>query len=521
MGTGHKVIQYRNEKDGFWGDLADDVPGTGENQLGEALQRVRNDIEDDERHLACPANEVWFFKSKEVPYGVLANFTESKIHVAAEGDRKEATFASAEHYFQAMKFEHSPKDFADVAAAKNAKDAAKIGRDHTRPLRSDWDVVKDECMYKVCLAKFKQDRKLWDLLIGTGDKKIVERSPKDGYWGDNADGTGLNMLGVILMRVRERLVLADKETQDRRDLVAAAKARVVALKEKKQAVDDLLASKRTKEAIRAEMNGLKLWYRQAEEHLAERQAKKEDLSHRHEKVMGLTTRLQRLKNYSDRCTEWITKVQIPEVERQIVEHRLASARAVVDEIDRLGELRRIELQENSGMQQQVQQQYDMFRKTYVKQPVVVEKGFELVAIDTKKTGRAVAKPDAVKTAEESNFAVMNEQMLVELKDLQALAKKSSQERGMLLATLGCTKRALEGQVSDMETKLRMQQITTAGHLRKRNEMEKESCAVLEQMTFLMQSLKGMWTPPVRDMVIAQRETAARKKEATSRAASPQ
>ena len=41
------------------------------------------------------------------------------------------------------------------------------------------------------------------MLINTGRKKLVERSPHDNYWGDGGDGRGMNHLGELLMKVRE------------------------------------------------------------------------------------------------------------------------------------------------------------------------------------------------------------------------------------------------------------------------------------------------------------------------------
>ena len=39
----------------------------------------------------------------------------------------------------------------------------------------------------------------------TGGSTIVEHTTHDAYWGDGGDGTGKNMLGVILMEVRREL----------------------------------------------------------------------------------------------------------------------------------------------------------------------------------------------------------------------------------------------------------------------------------------------------------------------------
>ncbi len=42
-------------------------------------------------------------------------------------------------------------------------------------------------------------------LLGTGDGELVENAPRDYYWGCGRDGSGRNMLGKILMEVRESL----------------------------------------------------------------------------------------------------------------------------------------------------------------------------------------------------------------------------------------------------------------------------------------------------------------------------
>lgn len=62
--------------------------------------------------------------------------------------------------------------------------------------------------------KFSQNEELGKVLLGTGDREIVETSPNDRLWGigcntDEAEGNesqwGENKLGKALIRVRERL----------------------------------------------------------------------------------------------------------------------------------------------------------------------------------------------------------------------------------------------------------------------------------------------------------------------------
>ena len=74
-----------------------------------------------------------------------------------------------------------------------------------RSVRRDWESVKVGIMRAAVLAKFTQHAKLRDLLLSTGNATIVEHTENDDYWGDGGDGTRKNMLGRILMNVREQL----------------------------------------------------------------------------------------------------------------------------------------------------------------------------------------------------------------------------------------------------------------------------------------------------------------------------
>ncbi|QDU94018.1 NADAR domain-containing protein [Lignipirellula cremea] len=60
-------------------------------------------------------------------------------------------------------------------------------------------------MREAVLAKFTQHEDLRELLLSTGDAKIVEHTENDDYWGDGGDGRGKNMLGRVLMDVRQSL----------------------------------------------------------------------------------------------------------------------------------------------------------------------------------------------------------------------------------------------------------------------------------------------------------------------------
>ncbi len=82
---------------------------------------------------------------------------------------------------------------------------ANKGRDRSLPLRKDWESVKDNIMREVVYAKFTQHDHLKKTLLETGDAKLIEHTANDSYWADGGNGKGKNMLGIILMEVREKI----------------------------------------------------------------------------------------------------------------------------------------------------------------------------------------------------------------------------------------------------------------------------------------------------------------------------
>ena len=84
--------------------------------------------------------------------------------------------------------------------------AALIGRDRSRPLRADWESVKDAVMRDALRAKFTQHPDLREKLLSTGDALLIEHTRNDSYCGDGGDGSGKNRLGgSILAQVFSQL----------------------------------------------------------------------------------------------------------------------------------------------------------------------------------------------------------------------------------------------------------------------------------------------------------------------------
>ncbi len=140
---------------------------------------------------------VRFYKLAD-PYGEFSNFARFPF----EMDSK--VWPTSEHYFQAKKFVDAEHQDA-IRAAKSAMIAARMGRSRKRPLRPDWEAVKIQVMREAVFAKFSQNEELKTLLLGTGDAELIEHTTRDHFWGDGGDGSGKNMLGRILMEVRETL----------------------------------------------------------------------------------------------------------------------------------------------------------------------------------------------------------------------------------------------------------------------------------------------------------------------------
>ena len=81
--------------------------------------------------------------------------------------------------------------------------AKRKGRNVT--LRHDWEQIKDKVMEDCVRDKFTRNEELRQRLLDTGDEELVEGNVwGDQYWGV-CRGRGKNMLGKILMRVREEL----------------------------------------------------------------------------------------------------------------------------------------------------------------------------------------------------------------------------------------------------------------------------------------------------------------------------
>jgi ribA/ribD-fused uncharacterized protein len=141
--------------------------------------------------------EIKFYSVSEL-YGQFSNFALYPIKIDGK------IWQTSEHYFQAQKFDN--KDYqTKIQNAISPQKATELGRSRKMKIVKNWDKIKDNIMYDVVKAKFTQYDELKELLLSTQNAKIIEHTENDAYWGDNGDGSGLNKLGKILMKVREFL----------------------------------------------------------------------------------------------------------------------------------------------------------------------------------------------------------------------------------------------------------------------------------------------------------------------------
>ena len=137
------------------------------------------------------------FYSGSSTYSEFSNFAIYPIHIDG------ITFPTVEHFYQWSKITNE-KYKEMILQTPNPVEAKRIGGYKKARMRNDWDKIKFDVMYRAVKAKFEQHPELMNLLLNTGDSKLVHDSPWDNYWGNGPKGDGYNMLGKILMEIRDK-----------------------------------------------------------------------------------------------------------------------------------------------------------------------------------------------------------------------------------------------------------------------------------------------------------------------------
>ncbi len=125
-------------------------------------------------------------------------------------------FHTSEQYMMYMKAVLMDDEGAaeKILAAPGPGEAKALGRAVKSFDQEIWDANCDALVERGNFLKFSQDKRLKGILLGTGDRELVEASPNDKVWGigfasesalENKDHWGQNKLGKALMRVRDQL----------------------------------------------------------------------------------------------------------------------------------------------------------------------------------------------------------------------------------------------------------------------------------------------------------------------------
>jgi GTP cyclohydrolase II len=138
------------------------------------------------------------FYHSDQPWGELSNFSRHAVFL------KGRIWATTEHYYQAQKFAGTELE-ERVRVSPTPTEAKRLAHAWSDERRPGWSQRKHRVMLEALQAKFGQHPDLAARLVSSGRRELVEHTEHDDHWGDGGDGSGTNMLGRLLMRVRDEL----------------------------------------------------------------------------------------------------------------------------------------------------------------------------------------------------------------------------------------------------------------------------------------------------------------------------
>jgi ribA/ribD-fused uncharacterized protein len=153
--------------------------------------------------MAAEAGPILFY-GRHTPFYEFSNFYPCVLLIDG------LQWPNSESYYQAEKFVLRNRHLREqIRKARNPTLAKRVA--YSVPCDPDWDTRKVEVMRRVLRCKFACPT-LKALLLGTGKRTLVEHTKNDKFWGDGGDGSGQNMLGKMLMELREELMSAQPPT---------------------------------------------------------------------------------------------------------------------------------------------------------------------------------------------------------------------------------------------------------------------------------------------------------------------
>ncbi len=158
-------------------------------------------------------DEIRFYRATEKLYGVFSNLYRREIVFETR------TYPTAEHAYQAGKARKPEvREWLMSAPSPSLLAMAAHGL-YYWDVAPGWSTTKFGRMRSVLVAKFTQHDDLRKILLATGDARLVESatvdSPVNRLWGE-VNGVGQNMLGKLLMEVREELRNSNRRRRTQR-----------------------------------------------------------------------------------------------------------------------------------------------------------------------------------------------------------------------------------------------------------------------------------------------------------------
>lgn len=103
------------------------------------------------------------------------------------------------------KFPDYPNIQNEIRTSISAHEAYKIASRFISLRRPDWDEVKVDIMRSILKSKVLQHEYVRRKLLDTGNRKLVENSWRDDFWGWGPNKDGQNHLGKLWMEIRDEL----------------------------------------------------------------------------------------------------------------------------------------------------------------------------------------------------------------------------------------------------------------------------------------------------------------------------
>ncbi|KDR68448.1 hypothetical protein GALMADRAFT_78767 [Galerina marginata CBS 339.88] len=173
---------------------------------------------------------IFFWKTNEVHgWGSQWYHSPFKASVVFEegSEAEKVTFPSAEHWMMVQK----ALLFKDAEMAREILAVEGVGQGSMAQVKAlgrkvagfseeKWVAAREQIVVEGNVHKFTQNRDLLDKLVATGDKVIIEASPRDRIWGvgfgeknalSQRDRWGLNLLGKALEETRRIVSVGNVE----------------------------------------------------------------------------------------------------------------------------------------------------------------------------------------------------------------------------------------------------------------------------------------------------------------------